>query len=155
MIGIIYFSHTGHTAQVVDRLAERLREAGKAAEAIALEPVGTFSPHDEAVRLQKLPDLAAFDQFILASPVHGGRMAAPVRTFLQEAGSLEGKPVALLLTHFLPRQWGAVQTVAAMEALCREKGAQVLGSADVTWFSLSRKKQINESISRISAMLDK
>lgn len=151
MIGLIYFSQTGHTAKVMRKLAERLQAVGEVAELIPLVPVGAYSAHDRTVRLKAMPDLSAYDQLVLGGPVYGGRMAAPMRTFLQEAAGLEGMPVMLLLTHFLPRQWGAVQAFAAMDALCKEKGAKVQGSADVTWFSLGRAKQINQILEYISS----
>jgi flavodoxin len=146
---LIYYSQTGHTAKVMRQLAERFQGTGEVAELISLEPAGAFSARDMTVGLKEMPDLSSYDQLVLGTPVHGGRMAAPVRTFLQETAGLEGMPVILLLTHFLPRQWGAVQTIAAMEALCNEKGAKVQGSADVTWFSLGRKKAIKEAVRQV------
>jgi multimeric flavodoxin WrbA len=107
------------------------------------------------VSLKELPDLSGYDQLVLGTPVYGGRMAAPVRAFLQEVVGLAGMPVMLLLTHFLPRQWGAVQTIAAMETLCTEKGAKVLGATDVTWFSLGRGKAIKGAVAQVVDVLSK
>jgi flavodoxin len=155
MIGLIYYSQTGHTAKVMRQLAEHLQGVGEAAEMVALEPAGAYSAHDVTVSLKELPDLSGYDRLVLGTPVYGGRMAAPVRAFLQEVVGLAGMPVMLLLTHFLPRQWGAVQTIAAMETLCTEKGAKVLGATDVTWFSLGRGKAIKGAVAQVVDVLSK
>ena len=42
-IGVIYFSHTGHTAQVVDQLVANLSESGMDISKVALEPEGATS----------------------------------------------------------------------------------------------------------------
>ncbi len=55
--------------------------------------------------------------------------------FLEQIPSLSGKKAAFFLTHFFPRQWGAIQTIDALEEACKNKGAIIQGSADVSWFS--------------------
>jgi len=154
-IGMIFYSYSGHTAQVINQLEFQLSQTAVQVTKHALEPQEPLQLNALTVALRTLPEVDEFDALILGTPVHGGRMSAPVRTFLEETKALEGLPVAFLLTHFFPRKWGAVQTVAAMKTFCQSKGARVLGSADVTWLSLGRKKQINDCIEQVEKLLVK
>lgn len=154
-VGVVYYSYSGHTALLVARLVSELsRVRGGQVREIPLEPEGSLQFNAISVPLKSMPTIEECDALILGTPVHGGRMSGPMRTFLEDISSLEDLRVAFLLTHFFPRQWGAVQTAEAMDALCREKGAEVLGSADVTWFSLHRENQINACISHIASLLE-
>ena len=144
-IGLIYYSQTGHTGLVAGQLVSALENAGHQVKTVPLSAT--------QASIKEMPSIEPFDALILGTPVHGGRMSAPVRTFLESIASFAGKKVSFFLTHFLPRQWGAVQTIDALEKLCTEKGAVLQGSADVTWFSLCRKKQIREAVNRLSKLV--
>jgi len=152
-IGVIYYSYSGHTALVVDQLVAAFIEVGDQVEKVALETLSPLQLHTRTAPLKAIPDVGEYDALILGSPVHGGYMAAPMRSFLDSVRTLEGKPVAFLLTHFLPRKWGAIQVIEVMEGLCWEKGAKILGSADVTWFGLGRKGKISDAIHQLQKML--
>ncbi|MBG0786773.1 MAG: flavodoxin family protein [Anaerolineaceae bacterium] len=152
-IGVIYYSYSGHTALVVDQLVTNLNASGADVSKIVLEPEGPLQLSAITVPLKTQPDVSGFDVLILGTPVHGGRMSAPMLAFLEKVPTLEGKHVAYLLTHFLPRKWGAVQTIEVMKGLCWERGAKILGSADVTWLSLGRKKQIQAAIEEIKGLV--
>ena len=56
--------------------------------------------------------MADYDVYILGSPVHGGRISAPMRTFLTETDDLNGKSCILFVTHFFRHSWGADQALA-------------------------------------------
>ena len=152
-IGVIYFSHTGHTAQVVDSFVADSSSAGLDISKIALEPEGPLQLSAVTVPLKRLPDVSGFDVLVMATPVHGGRMSAPMMTFLETVPTLEGKRIAYLLTHFLPRKWGAVQTIEVMEGLCWEKGGKILGTTDVTWFGLGRNRRISQAIDHLKELM--
>jgi multimeric flavodoxin WrbA len=144
-IGLVIYSKTGHTKRLAEAFAQRVDGMGWNMTTFSLVPAAEFSMSVERTPLTSLPDVASFDVVVLGTPVHGGRMAAPVRTFLEDSSSLAGKPVAFLLTHFFPRQWGAVQTIEAMTALCSDAGATVLDSADVAWLGLGRRRRIDKA----------
>ena len=141
-IGVVFYSHTGHTAKLAEKLKLTLKNAGHSVTSIRLETSLPLDLHARHAALRNLPSVEAYDALIIGTPVHGGRISAPVLTFLEELPSLSGKRVSFFLTHFLPRQWGAVQTISALENICKEKEAEIQGSADVTWFSISRRKQM-------------
>jgi hypothetical protein len=87
----------------------------------------------------------------LASPVHGGRLASPIAAFFEKAPSLKGKKVVCVGTHFLSYEMGGRQMLELMQAACQQKGAHVVGTANVFRLSLRQKKYINA----IVALLEK
>lgn len=126
-------------------LAAEFQALGQGERVIPRVAAGEFSMRGERTPLASLPDMTPHDVVVVARSVHGGCMAAPVRTFLEQTPSLAGKPVAFLLTHFLPYKMGAAQMIGAMPDLSEEVGATVLDSADVTWLSLGRQKKMKNA----------
>jgi menaquinone-dependent protoporphyrinogen IX oxidase len=154
-IGVVVYSHTGHTAKLAERLVPRLEALGWGVTVLPLAPAAEFSMNVERTPLASLPEIAPFDVVVVGTPVHGGRMSAPVRTFLGQSPLLAGKPVAFLLTHFFPRQWGAVQTIDEMAVLCDDAGATVLDSADVAWLGLGRRRRMDRAAADLAEKLRK
>lgn len=152
-IGIILYSQTGHTRKVTLRLQERLTAAGHQVTLHTLEPVGQpgFS-QDAQAPLQSIPPVEPYDALLFAAPVWGGGPATPFLTFLKQTPSLQGKRIACLVTGFFPAQWGCVQAIAKMSDLTQAKGGQILGSASVTWFSLTRGRQVQQAVEKLAAL---
>ena len=151
-IGIVVHSHTGHTLSVARRLAEELSASGHAVTLEPLETVGPANPSAETAALKSPPPIDPYDVLVLGSPVNGGRMSGAMRSYLDQIPSLEGKRVAILLTHLLPHAWGARQTIEQMTEVCESKGATVIGTADVRWSSLRRRRQIAEAVQKLSEL---
>ena len=152
-IGIIVFSHTGHTLKVTRKLEERLIRDGHDVTLEQLKPVKPLNLSATTAPLKRIPAIDAYDALVLGTPVNGGRMSAPMRSFLDDTSSLQSKRVALLLTHFFPRQWGANQTFEQMTEICKSKGATVCGKGDVRWTSLRRRRQIAQAVDSVASCL--
>jgi flavodoxin len=152
-IGVIVYSHTGHTLAVAERLKERLAAGDHSVTLEQLETVGPISLSAESAELKTKPPVGGYDALVLGSPVRGGRMSAPMRSYLEQVPSLHGKRVACLVTGFFPAGWGRNQTVAEMEEACQSKGARICGSGSVGWFSLRRNRQISRVVDRLSTLL--
>lgn len=152
-IGIIVFSHTGHTLRVARKLEERLIRDGRDVRLEELEPVEPLNLSATTAPLKSIPAIDQYDALVLGTPVNGARMSAPMKSYLDKITSLRSKRVALLLTHFLPRQWGAHQTIAQMTEACESKGATVIGSGDVRWMSLRRGRQIAQAVESVARCL--
>jgi flavodoxin len=148
-VGMFYYSHTGHTAFLAEKLAVALEIAGHSVSSVLLETSEPLQLHARHASLRITPSIEPYDVLIIGTPVHGGRISAPVLTFLEGIPTLAGKKVSFFLTHFFPRQWGAIQTISALEDICKEKAAEIRGSADVAWFSISRRKQIKTAINQL------
>lgn len=95
---VIYFSYEGNTKEAAEFIA---KETG--ADLIQIETVEAL-PEDRNVMLKKgafqamsgakpaikeLPDLGAYDEIILGSPVWAGVVASPVNTFLKSCDCLD------------------------------------------------------------------
>jgi multimeric flavodoxin WrbA len=153
-IGIIVYSRSGHTLSVARKLEERLAVDGHD---VTLEQLETVEPLDlsaTTAALKNHPPSDRHDALVLGSPVNGGRMSAPMRSFLDQVPSLDGKRVAMLLTHFFPRAWGANQTIEEMTEVCESKGANVVGSGGVRWTSLRRRRRVAETVEDLSDLVD-
>ena len=89
-IGIIIYSFTGNTKLVAERVAKRLVSDGHEVDLIFIEPNESIDLKAEEVVIKKIPDISRFDTLVLGTPVHGGRMSAPMRYFLNQIKTLEG-----------------------------------------------------------------
>lgn len=152
-IGIIVYSRTGHTLTVARQLQERLTADGHR---VTLEELETIEPLDLSATtadLKTIPPLDGYEALVLGSPVNGSRMSAPMKSYLDQIPSLRGKRVALLLTHFFPRGWGANQTFEQMTEACESKGATICGRGNVRWTSLRRGRQIAQAVESVASCL--
>ncbi len=103
---VLYYSRSGHTAQLARLLARGVEEAGLAARLRQVPPVApvtqTAQPPDpgEGAPYVEREDLATCDALALGSPTRFGNMAAPLKHFLDStgaewaSGTLVGKPAA-------------------------------------------------------------
>ena len=145
-IVLIYFSHMGHTKQVIDKAVEELKNHGHQVTRVALETVEPLNLSSETADIKSVPPISEYQGIILGTPVHGGRMSAPMRGFLDSVPSLSGKSAAVIITHFFREGWGAVQTIRELRKFITEKGGNYLGAVNVKWLSLSRKRSIQSAV---------
>ncbi len=133
-IVVFVSSRTGHTLKVSKALEKALIADGHSVRFEKIEPSGPTSLAAETVPLKTHPLIAEDDEgVIIATPVIGGRISAPMRSWLVGyAGGLKPYRVAFLLTHFLFRAMGTQQALRELTEICGErKGATILGHADI------------------------
>jgi len=150
---IILFSITGKTRKLAKKLEAALAGSDAAIKFSELEPSGSFKMSQRTVPLNRIPNIEKDQVLVLASPVHGGRISGPMMEFLSHAGSLAGKKVALLATHFFPYKWGCMQMFDQMDALCSEKGGEVIARGSVSQFTWNRNKHMAMVIDRIAGLV--
>jgi menaquinone-dependent protoporphyrinogen IX oxidase len=149
-IGIMVFSRTGHTHTVATRLRDRLSADGHQ---VSLERLLIEGPDYRSATTAVLsahPSIAPFDGVVLAGPVNGGRMSAAMNGYLGNVRTLAGKRMALLLTHFFIRRWGADQTIEQMTEVVASKGGTVSGSGSVRWPGPGRGRRIASAIDAVA-----
>jgi multimeric flavodoxin WrbA len=151
-IGIIVYSLSGHTLTVAESLKEKLAADGHAVTLERVETTGPAKVQYENAELKSSPAVDAYEALVFACPVRGGTIPAPMKTYLEQLPSLQGKQVACFVTHFFQREWGANQVLAALRELCESKGATVLGVNEVRWFSLRRKERIAGMVGELSGV---
>jgi len=98
------------------------------------------------ILFKPVPEVNDYEVLLLGSPVHGGRISAPMRAFFAEIDSITGMPCVLFVTHFFRQSWGADQSLAEFTEKCRDKGMRILETCTVHWFSLQRKKNIQNAV---------
>ncbi len=120
---IVYYSHSGNTRQVAEKIAEKTGAA-----LFALVPVSPYPAEykplaDEAWKeiqagavrpVEAMPDLTGVTRLFVGTPQWCGTMAPPVAAFLS-AADLENIEVAPFCTH---GGGGAAKTEPKMQALC-------------------------------------
>ena len=153
-IGVIVYSHSGHTYKAALELQKTLSDAGYQVSLEQLETLGPVQVNSDDFILKAKPSLADYDAVVFCSPVHGGVPAKPLLRYLDQVASLKGKQAAGLVTHFFPRKWGADQTLAALKDISESKGARYCASGDVRWFGFARGKQMKQAVKAIQRTLD-
>ncbi len=148
-IGIIYFSKTGHTKLVVEKLAARLVENKHDIQMSSLEISAPWSSSSEFLPLKYLPEVRPYDFLVIGTPVHGGRLSSPMRTFLESTQNFHRKKIAILITHLFWKGWGTNQTIQQIKEISAAKGADLIGFGDVMWPGFGRNKRIDIAVDQI------
>jgi menaquinone-dependent protoporphyrinogen IX oxidase len=151
-VGILVYSHTGHTLAVAEKLKEALSAAGHTVDLERLETVGAVALAATDVQLKNVPPIDGYQALVLGTAVRGGQPAPAMAGYMVQLPSLEGMQVACLATGFFPAQWGRNQTLAKMAELCASKGATVCGSESVRWPSLRRKRRTAEVVKEMAGL---
>ena len=149
--GIVLYSYTGHTQKVIEKLADQMENRPSI---FTLEPVRQINLSDLKTPIKSIPNIAAYDTVILATPVHGGRMSSPMATFLDETQALKNKKVILLATHLFPHKWGCAQMFQAIEEECTRIGAEVIHTDDICWPGLLRKTHLSKLVNRTIGLVE-
>lgn len=151
-IGIIFYSLSRHTLSLSRQIKQALEQDGHDVETTQLEPA-SYQVRAQKAELKSIPLVSGYDLLILACPVHGGRMAPPMQAFLDNTSSLKNMKVACFITQVFPRKWGGEQTLAAMREVCESKGARVVASGGVSWYSFARRRQIQAIMDNLKAAI--
>lgn len=155
-VALVYYSRTGVTRALAERLAEALRSAGMSVDVyevravreygrpLHLNPrliIDTLLRGDVDVALSPAAlEWKRYDLAALAAPVWFGRVAAPMMGFLKRY-SCPGKPVACLTTSMVKAEYSEKLAAAAKAA-----GLRVLYHANAVRGALS--SEIVEAVLR-------
>jgi len=151
-IGIILYSQTGNTLSVAQKLQEKLTVAGHSATIEQIEVVGEIAP-GQAVQFETAPDPTPYEALVLGGPVQAFSLNQATKEYLKQCASLEGKPVAYLVTQAFPYAWmGGNRAVRQMSALSEGKGGTTIGNGIVNWMRKTREAQIEEVTDKLSRL---
>ncbi|HUL61571.1 MAG TPA: flavodoxin [Methanocella sp.] len=153
-IGIIVYSQTGHTLEVAEKLAGKLRAAGHTASIEQIVPFDAEKTPQQRlpdIRFEKRPDPGPYDALAFGAPVQGFSLAKAMKAYMGPLPSLQGKKVALFTTKHLRFKWtGGTQAISAMRKSCESKGGKVCETGIVTWSGADRDRQIADLVDRLS-----
>ena len=115
---VTYFSQTGNTEKIAGAICEEASQSNEA-ESKKLEDV---SPGD----------LARYDFIFFGSPIHGGKLADPAKSFLDGVQAGSGKKMAGFVTHFAPAypKQALDGFAEPIKATCQENGMEYKGCFD-------------------------
>ena len=152
-IGIIVYSKTGNTLSVVEKLEKTLTEAGHDA---VIQRVTVNNDEEGAsgqLRLTANPDISVYDAVVFAAPVHAFSLAPAMKLYLEQLEDLSGKKVYGFVTQHFKKPWmGGNRAIRKLKTLCQKKGADLGITGIVNWSNKEREKQIEEIISKLSAI---
>ena len=149
-IGMIVYSQTGNTLSVAQKLQDKLAAAGHAVTLERIEVIGEIGP-GKAVQFRTLPDPTPYDALVIGGPVQAFSLNQATQEYLEQCASLEGKPVACLVTQQFPYPWmGGNHAIRQMRRLCKARGARVCGTGVVNWSKKTREEQIAQVTDALS-----
>jgi menaquinone-dependent protoporphyrinogen IX oxidase len=153
-IGIIVHSQTGHNLAVAEALKAKLATMGHTANIERINPVDPKQTDPKNIKLEKLPDLGAYDALVLAAPVQAFSLSNVMKAYLPQLPALNGKKAAIFVTKGLPFNWtGGNSSVSAIKKAVESKGGVVVGSELMAWGGdADREKRIAELIDRLSKL---
>jgi flavodoxin len=151
-IGIIVYSQTENTYSVAQKLQEKFLANGYEAEVERVVIEGEAGPGAKNLAFQNAPDPALYDALVFGSPVQAFRLAAPMKTYLEQVDSLKDKKIACFVTKGLKFNWtGGNQAIGKMKKICDSKGGKVVGTDIVVW-NKGRDKKIQDLLVKFSVL---
>ncbi|MEN1761974.1 flavodoxin family protein [Anoxynatronum sibiricum] len=140
-IGIIVYSQTGHTLSVAEKIREKLGEAGH--EAVLEQVTVTGEPAEGKFQLAETPAVDGYEGLIFGSPVQAFSLSAVMKAYLEQLPSLAGKKTAVMVTKQIPFAWtGGNRALNTMKQICKDKNAQVAGSAVAFWAASKQEQSV-------------
>jgi len=153
-IGIIVHSQTGNTLSVAEALKAKLATAGHSVNIERITPEDPKQTVAKKVKIQKVPDLSAYDALVLAAPVQAFSVSPVMKAYLLQLPALNGKKVALFVTKGLPFKWtGGNNAISQMKKAVESKGGTVVGSSIMVWGAAGgRDEKIADLVGQISKL---
>ena len=145
-IGIIVYSQTGNTLSVLEDIKKKLEKKDHEVTIEKITIKGEPEPM-KPVKFTHVPDTSTYDALIFGAPVHAFYLTMPMDQFLKENANMKGKKVVCLTTQAFPFAWmGGNRVIGQMTAICKSKGAKVLGTGIVNWMGEGRRKKIQKKV---------
>ena len=142
---LIYYSHTGHTQTEIEKSVKEMRSLGHKVKCIALETIALFKLGSDVAEIKGIPDISAYHQIILGSLIHGGRLSAPMRRFMNEYSSLLAHPWLLLSPIFSEKSGGQYKP-SRRRAIAPWKKVGNIWEQWMSSGSMVRKKAVKQAV---------
>jgi len=151
-IGIVVYSQTEHTYSVAQKLQKILQEKGKEVELERVVMKGEAQPGSKDMEFEVMPDVEKYDALVFGSPVQAFALARPMKAYLEQIPSLQGKKIALFVTKGARFNWtGGNQAIGKMKKISQSKGGSIVGTDIVVW-NKNRDEKIDALLRRFSAI---
>ena len=145
-IGIIFYSQSGKTATVAQKLLEKFTDKGHAANLEQITISGSTPAQPGKFELTDLPRVEEYDAIVFGSPVQAFALNPVMKAYLATLPEMAEQETACFVTKQLPLlKTGGTQAINYMEKACASKGMVIVGSEIVVW---SKGKKGDQNISR-------
>jgi NAD(P)H dehydrogenase (quinone) len=153
-IGIIVHSQTGHTYSVAENLKDKLTAAGHTVNIDRIASADTKQADPQKIRIEKLPDISAYDALVLAAPVQAFSVSPVMKAYLPQLPPLNGKKTVIFVTKGLRFNWtGGNGAISRMAKAVESKGGKVIGTGILVWKEdASRDSKVKDMTGRLSKL---
>lgn len=117
---VVYYSRTGKTRMVAERLAallgadlDEIAEEKDRSGVLGFIVAGKDAVLKKAVRLTHLPDPAEYKTILIGMPIWAGRPCAPARAYIEQT-DLTGKMICVFCTGDVSKGAGVFNAVGAL-----------------------------------------
>lgn len=150
-IGIIFFSQTGNTRSVTEKLEKKLIEKGHNVTSEEITITGNIPAQPGKFELKGIPDPSGYDALIFGAPVQAFSLNPVMKAYLEQLPALNDKKVVIFVTKQLPLlQVGGTGSISIMKKATESKGAKVVASEIVVWAEKKREQSIRKCIESIA-----
>ena len=152
-IGLIIFSQTGNTRTLSNQIAEKLSSAGHDTNIEEISIEGKTPAQPGQFKLLNTPDINSYETVIFGAPVQAFSLNPVMKEYLEQIESLANTNVICFVTKQIPLLWfGGTGSIATMRNICKEKGANILGTEIVVWAEAKRNRSIESCVNNISQL---
>jgi len=150
-IGIIIYSHSGHTWSVGEKIKEELLVQGHSVQMEKISAANEDPQSPKQIVLNAIPDLSNYDAVIFGAPVAGFQLSPIMRAYLTQLPALQGRKAACFVTQHLKKKWmGSSRAVKQITRAVEQKGTPIIASGIVQWSSEAREEQIHQVVDILS-----
>lgn len=147
---VVYYSRKGYVEKIADAKIKAEREAGNEVDFLSLETISNTAGYDglrnclvkiaTGGEMELFPyecDVASYDKVIICTPVWGGKVALPMKTFLaKEKHNISC--AEYVIVHFLDGNMSAVAD--EMDVILRKKRAKYT-SVQCVWGKIKKEEE--------------
>ncbi len=133
-IGIIVFSHTGHSFKVAEEIEKELNKKGHTVVLERIETDGDAQKMSDDIKFKTIPKVDGYDALIFGTPVWAFHLNPIMNRYLSDIPEIKGKKAVVFVTkEFTPKWTGGNQSVKKMTSLIEKKNGKVIGSDVFVW----------------------
>jgi flavodoxin len=132
-IGLVVYSKTGHTYEVISKLNEMFEKLGHNSTIERLISKDENEYNFDKIELNGTSDLSSYDLIVFAAPVNGFKLAVCMKKYMMSAPSIK-VPTVCFVTKALPFKWtGGNSAINTMKSHINSLGGNVLKSDVIVW----------------------
>jgi len=150
-IGIIFYSYSGNTLTVAERLKVMLCNKGYDVNLERIKASEEDPNSGKPIVLSEIPDTSQYDEIILGAPVRAFSLNPIMKIYLGKLPDLQGKSVSCFVTEHFPKTWmGGNNAIKQMKRIVHEKNGNITHCGIINWSNTKREEQIIEMLNRFS-----